>query len=227
MGSNPVNFQGAPEGTPAPASGQEPAQQSKQAAPGLDQDDLLSRIDQIMDKKLEMFGETLSRQQQSQRDKQEKRINENFQKRLKDFQDIGVEVTDEMKRGIANKARAEVEAEGFQQATSESSPAQENKPEPKGSAPDQWVNAELQKLFQEYGELTQEELAEKGVTLDNSSPYRFIKSAEAYLQQRKNAKPAGNPFAQTTSIGGGSTPGNPIADVTDPDTLWKLARNKG
>lgn len=202
-----------------PAQGKSPNDNGHDVIP-------VDKLNEIVTKSVTETLAAYERRQQSQRDKLEARIS----KQIEFLQKRGVDITPEVKQDVAAEIQAEIKSELDSQehdpATKTGQSAGQG--QSKGSAIEEAVNAELEKLDTQYG-LTIEDSDPEAKELDNSSGFAFVRSYEKAIAAKK-ARIDGNGGRRTAPAymgGGGNTPGDPLANITDPDLLWAAVKKKG
>lgn len=218
-----VSAQGA--GQPDKPSSPEAAPQTPQTA-GFDPAAFRDAIKQDISGMLTSFESRM----QSAQDKRDRRLQEEVNKVKGLFTKAGQEIDDSTARRIAQENISQAESP---LPASQETPAQVQKVEqPKQEAGANPIvsAAELavQELHKEYGIEIEEQDAE-AQSLDYSSLTKFLRTYETALktkQGRVATKQESVAGAGVPTIGGGSTPGNPIANITDPTVLLTMGLNK-
>jgi hypothetical protein len=206
--------------TPSPVA--EPASGAKTDA-GLTLEQVRQALREEMD--------TYQRTQQSQRDKLEARIQKTVQTQLDALRASGVEINDKVTSSVTNATRNLIEKGEEPQPVSTTTPAQVQQPEPVTATPS---NDPYQKAYQKAAKI----LAAEGVTFDPNDPemvalkgkqyadeFDWLKDIEAAVQTKK-ARLNQVPGTTIPTITGGATPGNPIANITDPGELLRIGFTK-
>lgn len=188
------------------------------------------------------------RQAQSLTDKAESRIQKTVAERFKSVEDAykilnnGQDMPAEQKEAARQKVIAQVLSE---QPSNQQPGGQGGQPGANGQQMDPDMQAELEytdrfttDLYEEYG-LSLEEEDPEVKNLNFSSPGAFRKSLRPALEAKKVRLAAGGGQQtnqqQTQTKPGGQLPinttgmnaGNPIANINDPDALFKMAREQG
>jgi len=217
MSDNPVTFN--PQ-----AAGQPPVESEIQEVDGSKDLFGADQIKQIVDKTVNESMSNFFKQQKSQMDKLESRINKNVEKQVSILKKSGIDVTPEMEKGIEQATREEVVSE-YSQEDSGQPAGQPAAQSPVSTDPVfQAAMAEVAQLEKKFGvELFQEDPEASMVNM--ASPFKFTQSYEQALQakaerMKSNGGRQRDPMAGVHLGGGGSTPGNPLANRNNPDELW-------
>lgn len=210
--------QPAEAGATAKPSPTEGAQESK-ASGGLSADDIRQIVKETMSETLTSFR----REEQSARDKLENRIKNEVQKTLNRMQKAGQEITDAVRQTVEQDVRSELDQVHVSEATPAQGQAQEptSKPAPIDSVI-AFVNAEVVEMEKEFGLELKEDDPEAEMVNVSDPPRKFLSAYEKALQAKKariDASETGTPGAALPLMGGGSTPGNPIAEINDANVL--------
>jgi hypothetical protein len=213
MSDSPQNVAGQPAGQPVQPSATEAAP-STQAA-GLTIQDVQRAIrDALTDNQ---------REQQSQRDKLENRVRTEVNRVVSTLKASGIEPTPEQLATMEKSTRQAIQDES---GTTQQAPAQAHVPE----------NPEANPIVALAGEI----MAEYGIQLEESDPEatalktfkgtnrQWLAAVENAVKAKKEriSAPVAEPGARITTITGGSSPGNPIAGVTNTDELWRMAKQQ-
>ena len=226
-----------PKQTPVPAqqSGQ-PAEaeatatpSAVEAAPGKEASGGGLSADAIRQIVKETMGETLTsfrREEQSARDKLENRIKNEVQTTLNRMQKAGLEITDAVRQTVEQDVRSAVDPGDVSEAAPAQGQAQEQTSKPATSEPVfDFVNREVAEMEKEFGIGLDPSDPEAEMVDVTAPPRKFLSAYEKALKakaERVGASETGTPGAGLPQMGGGSTPGNPIAEINDIDVL--LAR---
>lgn len=209
-------------GQPVEPSKTEGAQETAPEKVGFNPDAFRESLKQDISGMLSSFESRM----QSAQDKRDNRLKAEVDRVRDMFKKAGAEVDDNTARQIAqeNISKSEEPPQASPQA-----PAQAPKVEqPKQDAGENPIvsAAELAvaDLHKEYG-IEIEEADDEAKTLDYSGLAKFLRSYEAALkskQSRLTPQKESVPGASVPTIGGGDTPGNPIANIKDPTTLLTM-----
>lgn len=212
--------------TPSTSPEGAPEKQSQTVLPP----EFYSKVGEIVKEQLS----TYSREQQSQRDKMEARIRRETESRLAAVRNAFGEVTPEQEKAITNATRDQLLNETPD--TSNTTPAQGKEPEKKGQDQPSTnpleiaVNNRVNALYEKMG-LTLEDTDPEAQGIDNTDAFSFVSSVERALEAKKqrleqSGQPQKPPQTNVHTGGGGNTPVNPIANITDPNQLWEMAKKK-
>jgi len=166
------------------------------------------------------------REEQSQRDKLEARVKKQVQDLATMFTAAnGAAPTADQMKVIEQAARQQA-VEPAESPAPAPAPAQTQAAPAPGDNP---LIALASEIMQEHGVTLEENDPEaKGLKLDEfkGTPRAWLKAFEAAViaKQERTAPPI--PGAVLPTSGGGSTPGNRIANIIDPNQLFKLAQAK-
>lgn len=218
-------------GTVPPASesveGQEPGQQEGAEPTYI----TTQELDERLGKRFSSLEDNVARQIQSLSDKAESRITKQVNEQLgqldtqyADLKAAGIPVTDEMLKD----AKAKVVQDSLAAQASEAGDGKEAVPT--GDPVNDFINARTQQLYQEYGLVVEQEDPE-AKAIDQSDPWKFLNTLEAQLQVKKDRVGAdpekvADPAKTMPALGTGGSATNPIANITDPDELLKMAVKK-
>lgn len=189
-----------------------------------------SLIQRVVEETVEKALSAYERRQQSQRDKLEARVSKRlaaYEETLKSV--LGQELTAEQRNQLRQKAEKEVLDEERETGKDQAVPPAQAKQD--AGLPESPIAALIMKKFQKAGLMIEDGDPEVEMLLQaNPEDLDDLKARiDAAIEAKKarlnsSSKNAVGRIPATAGLPG--TPGNPLAEVNDPDKLWELARKK-